>query len=141
MSFICKTCGTAQANKKQSRVVTAIRKVKYLYKIKYNIIKISEELGLPVIAETRLRTVKTTQGTEIVSEDIYCRKCAPTDIILKVIAGEEVREKIVKIINTTEDRLHRRKNTFRRRNNYGRTRKGSSSIKQKDTRKHNQVRR
>ena len=92
MSFKCKNCGTVSPGRKQHRVITEIRDVTYLIQIR----TLTSDGG------DTTKMVKKTNGKEIVSEDIYCRKCVPKEIIPKII--EKVERKNVVAIRRVRKR-------------------------------------
>ena len=86
MSFICKECGPVSNCKSRYTVATKIRDVEY-------------ELQLKTIYNDgeSLKTIKRTFGTEIVEEDLYCKKHVPKKVEPKK-EGKAIRKQLVKTI-------------------------------------------
>jgi len=96
--FICNNCGQTGKGIKQQKVVTEIRKVKYIYRIKIEKIGMVNEM--PSVIDTYYKTVNTSMGFEIANEQIYCVNCVSK--IEPRITGEEVTRTID--IKTVQER-------------------------------------
>jgi hypothetical protein len=87
MSFICKVCGPVENCQKQIKVPTKIRNVEYNLQVK-NIYANGEAI----------KTVRKTQGTEVVEEVSYCQKHIP-EVFEPIKVGKVTRDQIIKTIS------------------------------------------
>jgi hypothetical protein len=86
MSFICKVCGPVGNCQKQTKIPTKIRDVEYNLQVK----------TIYADGET-IKTVRKSQGTELVEEGVYCIKHIPEKF--KPIKEEKVtRDQLIKTI-------------------------------------------
>ena len=86
MSFICQECGPVANGQKQTKVPTKIRDVEYNLQVKTIYAK----------GET-VKTVRKTQGTEIVEERSYCSKHIPK-CVEPIKVGKAERNQFIKTI-------------------------------------------